>query len=35
MIDTLKTFVGICYGNHLYYCDDPTFVKSISAKSEL
>ena len=29
----LKTFLGICYGNHLYYCDDEHFVKSISAKS--
>ena len=29
----LKTFVGICYGNHLYYCHDEHFVKSISAKS--
>lgn len=28
----LKTFVGICYGNHLYYCDDEHFVKNISAK---
>lgn len=29
----LKTFVGICYGNHLYYCDDEHFVKSIAGKS--
>lgn len=28
----LKTFVGICYGNHLYYCDNENMVKSISAK---
>ncbi len=28
----LKTFVGICYGNHLYYCDDEHLIKSISAK---
>jgi hypothetical protein len=28
----LKTFVGICYGNHLYYCDDEHFVKQLSAK---
>ena len=28
----LKSFLGICYGNHLYYCDDETFVKQISAK---
>lgn len=28
----LKTFVGICYGNHLYYCDDEAFVKQLSAK---
>ena len=29
----LKTFVGICYGNHLYYCHDEHFVKSITSKS--
>jgi hypothetical protein len=28
----LKTFVGICYGNHLYYCDNEEMVRSISAK---
>ena len=28
----LKSFLGICYGNHLYYCDDIEFVKQISAK---
>ena len=28
----LKSFLGICYGNHLYYCDDETFVRQISAK---
>ena len=29
----LHTFVGICYNGHLYYCEDPKFVKTISAKS--
>lgn len=28
----LKSFLGICYGNHLYYCDDEAFVRQISAK---
>ena len=28
----LKTFIGIVYGKHLYYCDDAKFVKSISEK---
>ena len=29
-----KTFCGMCYNNHLYYCDDKALVKSITEKSK-
>ena len=28
----LDVFCGICYDNHLYYCDDKKFLKSLASK---
>jgi hypothetical protein len=28
----LDVFCGICYDNHLYYCDDKKFIKSLASK---
>ena len=29
-----KSFIGICYANHLYYCDDSKFIISFNSKKE-